>query len=877
MKLASPPPGTQDFEAGYRWLFDHSPLGVLVCDLQSNILQHNPSCETLLGYPDQALIGQPVSVILAPADQKLWGEQASLLGQEKIANFEMECNCIHQNGRQFWVHFWTSLMPAEQKGQPRKIVSLIRTIARRKAAEMARDDLFAETNDLIQSIGPDGRLLYVNRAWCDTLGYSQDEIHAINVFQLIHPDSQPHCAQVFGRLMQGENTGLQEITFVAKDGRRVELEGNLSPKMENGAMVSTRGIFRDISERKLQQAKAAEREERFRMLVEATANLRFFITNPERNRWFYISPAMREFWGLPLDAELDDLQVTSIDRNAVVPEDQKAYLERAESERRGEPVDLTYRLAHSRLGERWTRTRTRGVTQADGSVRVYGVSEDITSAKLAQAALAEREERFRMLVEFSSGMHYFITDPERSTWFYMSESSSAFLGLDPDQLGSDKQLIHHLIQRVLPEDRPIFLGQPDRERGGELVDIAYRVNHRSLGLRWVRTRTRGVTQADGSVRVYGVSEDITDSRRIQEALQRGEEQFRTIVEAAPNGIVLVDEQGIIRQVNAQLERDTGYRRHELLGQPVELLVPAHLAEAHPAHRQQYVKSPQDRPMGLGRELHVRHKQGSEFAAEIALSPIHTPDGNMTMATVVDVSSRKEAERNLQMAMDRLSRTNEELEQFAYATSHDLQEPLRAISGCLQIIERRYRGKLDAEADELIGHVVSGASRMKGLIDDMLSFTRVAHGEVQLVELGLEQILQTVLSNLRVAIAESGAVITHEPLPSLLVDPTQMTLLLQNLISNALKFHGRASPKIHISAKHERNGWKIGVHDNGIGIAPEFLDRVFGMFKRLHSREEFEGSGIGLAICKKIAERHGGRIWVESVPKQGSSFFIAFPD
>ena len=282
-------------------------------------------------------------------------------------------------------------------------------------------------------------------------------------------------------------------------------------------------------------------------------------------------------------------------------------------------------------------------------------------------------------------------------------------------------------------------------------------------------------------------------------------------------------------------------------------------------------------MGLGRELHVRHKQGSEFAAEIALSPIHTPDGNMTMATVVDVSSRKEAERNLQMAMDRLSRTNEELEQFAYATSHDLQEPLRAISGCLQIIERRYRGKLDAEADELIGHVVSGASRMKGLIDDMLSFTRVAHGEVQLVELGLEQILQTVLSNLRVAIAESGAVITHEPLPSLRVDPTQMTLLLQNLISNALKFHGRASPKIHISAKHERNGWKIGVHDNGIGIAPEFLDRVFGMFKRLHSREEFEGSGIGLAICKKIAERHGGRIWVESVPKQGSSFFIAFPD
>lgn len=877
MKLASPATGTQDFEAGYRWLFDHSPLGVLVCDLQSNILQHNPSCETLLGYPDQALIGQPVSVILAPADQKLWGEQASLLGQEKIADFEMECSCIHQNGRQFWVHFWTSLMPAEQKGQHRKIVSLIRSIARRKAAEMARDDLFAETNDLIQSIGPDGRLLYVNRAWCDTLGYSQDEIHAINVFQLIHPDSQPHCAQVFGLLLQGENIGLQEITFVAKDGRRVELEGNLNAKMDNGVMVSTRGIFRDITERKLQQAKAAEREERFRMLVEATANLRFFITNPERSRWFYISPATREFWGLPLDAELDDLQATSIDRSAVIYEDKKAYMERAERERRGESVDLTYRMNHSRMGERWSRTRTRGVIQADGSVRVYGVSEDITDAKHAEAQQAEREERFRMLLEFATGLNYFITDPERSTWFYMSKTSASFLGLNQDQLGSDKKLVNHLIQRVLPEDRPIFLGRVDRERSGELVDITYRVNHAFLGLRWVRTRTRGLPQADGSVRVYGVSEDITDARQIQEALQRGEEQFRTIVEAAPNGIVLVDEQGIIRQVNAQLERDTGYRRHELLGQPVELLVPAHLAEVHPAHRHQYVKSPQDRPMGLGRELHVRHKKGGEFAAEIALSPIHTPDGNMTMATVVDVSARKEAERNLQLAIAKLSRSNEELEQFAYATSHDLQEPLRAISGCLQIIDRRYRGKLDAEADELIGHVVSGAGRMKGLIDDMLSYSRVSHVEIQLVNVKLELVLQTVLSNLREAIAESGAVITHEPLPSLRVDPTQMTVLVQNLISNALKFRGRASPKIHISAKHERNGWKIGVHDNGIGIAPEFHDRIFGMFKRLHSREEFEGSGIGLALCKKIVERHGGRIWVESVLKQGSTFFVAFPD
>lgn len=250
---------------------------------------------------------------------------------------------------------------------------------------------------------------------------------------------------------------------------------------------------------------------------------------------------------------------------------------------------------------------------------------------------------------------------------------------------------------------------------------------------------------------------------------------------------------------------------------------------------------------------------------------------MIMATVVDVSARKLIERSLQDTLDRLRASNSELEQFAYAASHDLQEPLRAISGCLQIIERRYREKLDAEADELIGHVVQGAARMKGLIDDMLSFSRVAHNEVQFLPTDMEKILSFVLLNLKAAIAESGAEITHEALPVLKADPTQMTLLLQNLIANAIKFRGNAKPKIHLSVQRQRDGWKIGVHDNGIGIAPEFAERIFGMFKRLHTREAYPGSGIGLAICKKIAERHGGRLWVESVPKQGSSFFFALPD
>lgn len=940
MKAASPPQARHDFETGHRWLYEHSPVGVLVCDLQEQILQHNPAFARLVGCQQSDLVGQTVSQLLGPSDAQHWVEQLRLLGRGELSDFEFECRCRHKDGSSLWVQFWTSLMPEGKACAPKKIVSLVRSIERRKLAEAelrATSGRLEQQGAMLAALGINpvlrgndqaaafrmitevaAQTLGVDRAsiWffdhdrklmrCDELYESSLGAHSQGVELRMVDYPNYFAALADGRILPAHDaqadartreftegylkplgiTSLLDapirtakgfVGVICNEHMGLPRQWTIDEQAFAASIADLIAISIEASERHQAEAALAEREERFRMLVEATSNLRFFITNPERTRWFYISPAMRRFWGMAEEGALDELQVTSIDREAVVPEDRTAYLERAQREIEGKTVDLTYRLMHSRLGERWTRTRTRGVRQADGSTRVYGVSEDITETKRYEAALTEREERFRMLVEFSSGMNYFITNPERSTWFYMSETSSAFLGLDPDQLGSDKQLQHHLIQRVLPEDRPIFLGRADRERGGELVDITYRVNHPSLGLRWVRTRTRGVTQADGSVRVYGVSEDITDSRRIQEALQRGEEQFRTIVESAPNGIVLVDKKGIISQVNAQLERDTGYRRNELLGQPVEILVPAKVAGGHPAHRQNYLKSPQDRPMGMGRELHVRHKNGSEFPAEIALSRVTTSEGNMIMATVVDVSARKLTERSLQDTLDRLRASNSELEQFAYAASHDLQEPLRAISGCLQIIERRYREKLDAEADELIGHVVQGAARMKGLIDDMLSFSRVAHNEVQFLPTDMEKILSFVLLNLKAAIAESGAEITHEALPVLKADPTQMTLLLQNLIANAIKFRGNAKPKIHLSAQRQRDGWKIGVHDNGIGIAPEFAERIFGMFKRLHTREAYPGSGIGLAICKKIAERHGGRLWVESVPKQGSSFFFALPD
>lgn len=242
----------------------------------------------------------------------------------------------------------------------------------------------------------------------------------------------------------------------------------------------------------------------------------------------------------------------------------------------------------------------------------------------------------------------------------------------------------------------------------------------------------------------------------------------------------------------------------------------------------------------------------------------------------DISERIEAERDLRKSVDELARSNEELEQFAYVASHDLQEPLRMIVSYLQLLERRYKGKFDKNADDFIGYAVDGASRMQELINDILSYSRVGtHGEV-FEPVDCRTILDKALINLQPGINKSGAKVAYDKLPTVVVDKSQMVQLFQNLIGNAIKFCKNKTPEIEISAERKGDEWVFSVRDNGIGIEHEQFKRVFLMFQRLHSRSEYPGTGIGLAICKKIVERHSGRIWIESEPRKGATFFFTIP-
>jgi signal transduction histidine kinase len=242
----------------------------------------------------------------------------------------------------------------------------------------------------------------------------------------------------------------------------------------------------------------------------------------------------------------------------------------------------------------------------------------------------------------------------------------------------------------------------------------------------------------------------------------------------------------------------------------------------------------------------------------------------------EIIERRRTEEELKGTVKALERSNKDLEQFAYVASHDLQEPLRMVASYVQLLERRYKDRLDSDAKEFIAFAVDGATRMQKLINDLLSYSRVSTRGKEFKNTDSKYALDQAIDNLRMVVKDSGAVITYDELPKVNADETQLIQLFQNLIDNAIKFRSREVPNIHISAKDNRSEWLFSVADNGIGIDPQYAERIFIIFQRLHEREKYPGTGIGLAICKRIIERHGGRIWVDSEPGKGSTFFFTIP-
>ncbi|MEX2376068.1 MAG: PAS domain S-box protein [Dehalococcoidia bacterium] len=389
-----------------------------------------------------------------------------------------------------------------------------------------------------------------------------------------------------------------------------------------------------------------------------------------------------------------------------------------------------------------------------------------------------------------------------------------------------------------------------------------------------------ITPVRGDENVLGFSviiRDVTARKRAMDDLMVSQATFEGILAIASDAVVCVTEDQQITFFNRGAEGMFGYSPAEVLGQPLEILIPEPHRPDHAEHVRRFARSGvAARQMGERGEITGRRKDGEVFPAEASISQLTVGGSRIFTAVLRDVSERRRTEESLAEKARELERSNAELEQFAYVASHDLQEPLRMVASYTQLLARRYQGKLDDDADEFVGYVVDGVNRMQALISDLLAYSRVGTRGGEFEEVSMEIALKGVLRGLGPAIEETSAVVTNDPLPVVEGDTTQLSQLLQNLIANALKFRGDEPPRVHVSARAEGSEWVFAVRDEGIGIDPKFQERIFVIFQRLHSRGEYPGTGIGLAICRKIVERHGGGIWVESSPGEGATFFFTLP-
>ena len=478
-------------------------------------------------------------------------------------------------------------------------------------------------------------------------------------------------------------------------------------------------------------------------------------------------------------------------------------------------------------------------------------------------------EEQRLLVDrLISGMKdgFNVVDLEDGKVLRTNEAFDRMFGYEPGELvgqhvsivnaggpEGQRQIAESIWAEV--ERRGFWEGEVSNKRkdGSEFLTFANITLHKERGRSYLTT----------------IQQDITERKRAEEALREAKDVLQAVIETSPLAKIVFDLEGRVALWNPAAERLFGWSAAEALGRFNPILPEDHVAGESALELAETPGPPS------GHETRRRRKDGSIIDVALWTAPLRDHSGAMrgVLAIFADITERRRLENSIQERTAELMRSNEDLQQFAFIISHDLQEPLRIVSSYAQLVAKRYPDALDEEGHEFLRHITEGVSRMRQLIQDLLAYSRASQGGgLQMEETDVEGVVAWALMNLQVSIQESGAHVTYEKLPTVYGDRAQLAQLFQNLIGNAIKYRSSAPPRIHIQAESRKGEWMFSVQDNGIGIAPEYRERVFGIFKRLHGRE-YPGTGIGLAICKRIVERHGGRIWVESEDGAGSTFYF----
>jgi PAS domain S-box-containing protein len=668
-------------------------------------------------------------------------------------------------------------------------------------------------------------------------------------------------------LAQQIGTGI-ELTARRKDGSEFPIEIMLSP-LESAEGILVTAAIRDISVRREAEEHLARMESRYRGLLEAAPDAMVVVN--QGGEIVLLNVQAEKQFGYRRD-ELLGQEVKNI-----IP---KGFAERLIADRTRSAADaLAQKIG---TGIELTARRKDGsefpieimlspLESAEGTL-VTAAIRDISVRKEAEQHLAQMEGRYRGLLEAAPDAMVVVN--QGGEIVLLNVRAERQFGYRRDEL------LGQQVKNIIPEGFAERLIADDLRSAADALAQQIGTGIELMGRRKfgsefpIEIMLSPLESAEG-ILVTAAIRDISVRKEAEQHLAQMEGRYRGLLEAAPDAMVVVNQGGEIVLLNVQAEKQFGYRRDELLGQMVKNIIPEGFAERLVADALRSTEDALAQQIGTGIELTALRKDGSEFPIELMLSPLESAEGILVTAAIRDITMRREAEAHLLEKVEELNRSNVELGQFAYIASHDLQEPLRMVASYTQLLSRRYRGKLDADADEFIAFAVDGASRMQRLIQDLLTYSRVGTKGQELLDTSSEEAFGQALMNLRGAIEASGALVTHDPLPSVMADEMQLTQLFQNLVGNAIKYQSPGIPHVHVSAaKYGAKKWTFSVQDDGLGIDSQYFDKIFGMFQRLHKREEFAGTGIGLAICKKIVERHGGIISVESQVGQGSKFSFA---
>jgi PAS domain S-box-containing protein len=713
----------------------------------------------------------------------------------------------------------------------------------------------------------DGTVLESNTVLEEMLGHSKDTLRGMSFSEFTHPDDLALERPLVEQVLAGGTDGYEiEKRYIRSNGGIIWARVIAAVLREGtGAPRSALAIIEDITDRRRAEEMLKESEAKYRNLVELSPDA--ILIHLDRAIVF-ANPTAAALVGVGSPDELIGRPILDLVRADA------RYLVAAniELDLRGKDTPLTT-LEVLRDDGATIPVQGRGAAiPFDGRPAVQVVLRDVSAEMRSAEALQRSEAEYRHLVEHAPTGIYEI-DYAGPRFRRVNDAMCRILGYTREEL-----------MAMNPED---LLDEESRERlrerlrriaAGEDVDasVAFRIVKRDGQAIRAALTVRPTRAADG--RMDGalvVAHDITERMRNEEALREARDYLNSLIDYANAPIIVWDPAFRITRFNAAFENLSGYAADEVLGQDLAILFPG---ESREETLEKIRRTLTEQWESV--EIPILRPDGGVRIALWNSATIFDREGTAPLATIAqgqDITDRKRAEAALREYAENLQRSNEDLERFAYVASHDLQEPLRSIVSFSQLLERRYRGQLGQDADEYIEFIVEGGNRMQTLILDLLAYSRVNTTAHELRPTDVEAVIAAVERHLDGQLRKAGAALTYDPLPTVLADPLQLEQIFVNLVTNAVKFHRQGEPlRIHVGARRLNGFWEFSVADNGIGIEPEYYDRIFVIFQRLHTKDAYPGTGIGLAIVKRIVERHGGTVRVDSTPGEGSTFFFTLP-